>query len=29
MGSDSDLGMLDQPQEVTNGKDGENYARHT
>jgi hypothetical protein len=27
MATDSDLGVLDQPQEVTDGKDGENDAR--
>jgi hypothetical protein len=29
MGPNSDLGVLDQPQEVTNGKEGKNYARDT
>ncbi len=27
MGADSDLGLLDQSQEMTDGKDGENDAR--
>jgi hypothetical protein len=27
MAPDSDLGVLDQSQEMTNGKDGENDAR--
>jgi hypothetical protein len=27
MAPDNDLGVLDQSQEVTNGKDGENDAR--
>jgi hypothetical protein len=27
MAPDNDLGMLDQSQEMTNGKDGENDAR--
>ena len=28
MRSDHHLGVFDQPQEVTDGKDGENNARH-
>jgi hypothetical protein len=28
MGSDHHLGMIDQSQDVTDGEDGENYARH-
>ncbi len=27
MGPDNDLGVLDQSQQMTNGKDGENDAR--
>ena len=28
MAPDNDLGVLDQSQEMTNGKDGENDARY-